>query len=414
MMTPLFAWVAAAALFQGGAEEIARQAARLTDKDPRQSFNAVSRLAEVAAKSKPAVESAVAGLPKELAFYREALAEEIRVRETMGALYPALVRHSFDFKDQTPLSAWTQVSNMFGEKLELNFIRRVSGAALFNLELRDLTFMESLEEVSRGTKTGIFLNGAMLAVNPAQVTAGTCAYRNYMILMQRAVRSRKIEFGAGETRSLQVWLQIIGDSTGRLVRITRPRIAEAVDGDGVAVAELPENPKDEESEAPTKPEASFQVAVPWHQSRVTLALPKSDTLARLRGWFDVVLSGESSGFDFTDLSKPTKQTDEHFEVEVERIAEAESPKIVVRVTPKDGIKGYLTMAAEAKGSWKVGKGEQPLYLPGKVEGNQVKYTLVLPGAEAGRAQELTSIRLKFHRAAVERRIPFEFRDLEFK
>src|SRR6516162_3381270 len=106
----LLACLVIAAPVQGGSDEVARQAARITGADHREAFDALSRLSDLAREARPAVEAAAAKLPEELRFYREGLEEELRVRQVLGPRYPELKRRSFQFKDQSTLAAITQLS----------------------------------------------------------------------------------------------------------------------------------------------------------------------------------------------------------------------------------------------------------------------------------------------------------------
>lgn len=343
----MLSWLSIAALAQGGADEVARQAARISAADHREAFDAVSRLADLAQQSKPAVEAAAATLPDELRFYRDGLQEELRVREALGGRYPELKRRTFQFKDQSPLGAVNQVSAEFSEKVDLNLFRRGVAAAPFSLQLKDVPFMEALEGISRQTKLGLFVNGFQLSLNPMMPSIGSIAYRNFLVLIEGANRNRRIEFGAGETKSLQFWLRLVADSNVKLLRVSRLKLVEALDGEGGAIRELPApRAEDSHSGVPEKnasPQVFLFAPVVPDQMILTLALPKSETVARLRGWYEVVVGGDSSVFEFVDLATPKKKADDFFEVEVSRTLAEKLQKVTVLVTPKGGVEAFLKM-----------------------------------------------------------------------
>lgn len=416
-MTPL-SWVLALCAAQADAEEIARQAAALTLKDHRPAFAAVSRLADLAAGSRPAVEAAAAKLPEEAAFYREALREELRLREKLGARFPTLKRRSFDFKEQSPQAAYTQVTTQFAEKLDLSNFRRGNGGTPFSLELKDVSYMEALDEIGRKSKAGLFMNGTMLSVAPQYGSVSTFAYRNFLVLVPAASRSRLVEFGGGERRSLNIFLQVQGDSEGSLLQVGKPRLVDAVDGDGRAIGEAAPEPveaPEPEPKGERKGTVGLYTINTWVQHELRLALPKNETLARLRGWIDIHVPGEVSSFEFADLSKPDKKSDDHFTVEISRSVEPNLVKIELRVTPRAGVEAFLKMPTECRGNWSIG-GEQAFFVGGKVVDGRVDYVANFPtgGQVDGRTQDLKSLKLRIHRSPIERKIPFEFRDIDFK
>jgi hypothetical protein len=395
-------------------DDVAKQAARVGEKDSRASFDAVSRLADLAAASRPAVEAAAAKLPD---FYRDVLLEELRARERMGGRYPKVRRLSIDAKDQPPLTVFSEINAKHGEALELSFFNRGAAAgAPVTLRIEDASFMEALDAACRQCKAGVMLNGTRLAVNPFQANVGMFSFRHCLVQVTAASRSRKIEFGAGETRSFRLTFQLLWESDAGILRVVKARVTDAVDSGGKAVAALPEPPA--EPAPPRKegdPVVVTNVLQGWNQEEVALEVPPGDTLKRLRGWYDVLMVNETSSFEFASLDKEEKKGDDHYAVEAGRKKEGDQLKLVIRVTPKAGVEAFLKSSVEVRGVWS-GSADMPLYLQGRVVESRVEYTLALPTSELAQqvTPDLKSITLRIHRAPFERRIPFEFIDLPVK
>ena len=297
-------------------EDVEKQAARVTEKDSRASFDALSRLADLAGPSRAAVEKGAGTMP---AFYREALLEELRMQERMGDKCPKLKRLSLDIRNQAPLAVFTDLNTQHGDKLQLSFLNpRMGGQAGANLTLRagDVTFMEALDAVCRESKSSLMMNGWRYGINPHQPNVASFAYRNVIVQVGSASRQRKVEFGAGETRSYQLSLQIFWDIDAPLLQVVKGRVTEALDSAGGTVAVLPPPVAAPEAE-PARNDASLASLYPMSFStqEVQLAVPKGDTI-RVRGWYDVLVAGESSLFEFAPVGADAKKADERYALEV--------------------------------------------------------------------------------------------------
>src|ERR1051326_8921094 len=247
----LHAVIVFALLLQDTPSEISRQAARISAKDPHASLDAVSRLSELAVTSRASVEKAAAAIPEDVAFYRLALQEELRARDRLGELYPKLKRASIDAKDLAAIGVLNEMCTKFGEKLELaNYTRPGMPAPAqgsVTVRLEDASFAESLAAVARQTKMGFYWNGVRLMPNPFQETIGAFGYRNFFAFISFATRSRKIEFGAGETRSLRYAVSLYWDSQATVARTVKVRVVQALEGNGKAVPALRDEPSSPEA-----------------------------------------------------------------------------------------------------------------------------------------------------------------------
>lgn len=406
-MTAALALVLAVLAQEG---EVARQAARITAKDPRASLDAVSRLVDLAATSREAVASAASKLPDELSFYRTALQEELKARE--GA--PRLKRASFDAADRAPNAILNEIAAKFGETIDLNNLNRggaaaVPGPATITLKMENVSYMEALEAVCRQAKVGITLNGMQVFINPFQEHLGASAYRNYIVLLPFVTRSRRIEFGAGETRSLRLTMQLLWDSEGGVVRVGRAQVVEAVDEKGKAVEALPEEPAPPE---PARKEGDpvWNYASRWNQGEIALKIPEAGKIARLRGFYEVEGSREASAFEFADLTKDEKKADDHYEVETLRKGAGGNALIELRVKPKGPIEAFLKMPLEVR-AWVADGRETPLYVQGSLKDGRVEYHFPQMSHYLGNAVAIKTVKVRVHRSLVPRRIPFEFADL---
>jgi hypothetical protein len=399
-----------------GQDDVARQAARITEKDSRASFDAISRLADLAASSRSAVEGAAGGLPD---FYRDALRAELRVRERMGARYPNLKRYSFQFENQSPMAVFADLNSKSGGRLELAILARTApSAAPLTLNLPDVPVFEALEAACRQSKCGLFHNGWKLALNPVQENVGTFSYRSWLVQVLGTSRSRKIEFGAGSSRRFVLTMQLFGDPEDSVVRVGGAKVSEALDAGGKLVRPIPEEPPPAAPpEAPPRKEGDPVTNVltgGWNQAEVALEVPPGETLRRVRGWYEVLVAGEWSSFEFDSFDSMVKKQDEHYAVEAGKRTDGDATALVIRVTPKAGLEGFLKSWVGVRGVW-AGGPNTPLGLEGKAAGDHVEYLFPLSQVLGGGGALLPrSISVRIPREPFERRVPFEFTDLPVK
>ncbi len=388
------------------------------------SLGAVSRLVDRAATARGEVEAAAARMPA--GFHRTVLQEELKSRPT------TLKRVSFDLKEQAATGVFNEIASKFGEKINLQHFQRGGpggGAqATVALKLENASFMEALDAACRQAKVGVFTNGLQLALNPWQENLASSPYRNHLVVLSTATRSRKIEFGAGETRSVVLALNLFWDADGGVVRVGKVRLAEAIDDQGRPVAAQPEEP------APAPPERKEGDPVVhwinrWSQQPLALQVPDAPKLSRVRGFYEVHVSQVSSNFELGDLEKGPAKSDDHYEVQATRKKEFGPGGILLRMKPKGSLEEFLKTPVEVFGSGEalleapVGEGatatvrdraEVPVYAQGRVVDGAVEYRLIASGLPADTPAEYKSLRIRIHRATVERLIPFEFSDVPIR
>lgn len=405
-------------LLQDASGEVARQVARITSKDPRASMDAVSRLSDLAATSREAVQAAAAKLPDELSFYRTVLQEELRVRERLAGTYPKLKRASIEARDQTGLAVINEMATKFGEKLDVNNFGRgavapaaPAGPAL-TFKLDDVSYMEALEAVCRQGKLGLYSNGSQLMLNPFQENVALSAFRNFLVLVPTATRSRRIEFGAGETRSLRFSLNLFWDSDTSVARIVKVQVVEALDGKGKAIPPLPEEPMGPET--PRKEgDPVLNIVNRFNQFEIALTMTDADKISRLRGFYETLVPTGTSAFDLTDLEKEPKLSDDHYEVQAVRKVEGGAAQILLRVRPKGSMDELIKAPVELQGVFD-GGAEVSLFTSGRVTEGRLEYPVVESNRQLGQPQVIKGLKLRIARSLVERRIPFEFCDIALK
>ena len=388
------------------------------------SLGAVSRLVDRAATAREEVEAAAARMPA--GFHRTVLQEELKSRPT------TLKRVSFDLKEQAAAGVFNEIASKFGEKLDAQHLQRggPGGAflAIAGLKLENASFMEALDAACRQAKVGVFTNGVQLSLNPWQENLASSPYRNYLVTLHTATRSRVIEFGAGETRAVVLSLNLFWDSDGGVVRVGKVRLAEAIDDQGRPVAGKPEEP------APAQPERKegdpvVHWIVRWSQQSMALQVPDAAKLSRLRGFYEVRMPQATREFELGDLEKGSAKSDEHYEVQATRKKEYGPGGVLLRVKPKGPLEEYLKAPVEIFGSGEAlqeapvrdggtatvrGRAEVMVYAQGRVVDGAVEYRLTAPGVPANTHPEFKSLRVRIHRATVERLIPFEFTDVPIR
>jgi hypothetical protein len=149
----------------------------------------------------------------------------------------------------------------------------------------------------------------------------------------------------------------------------------------------------------------------FNQWEIALTMPETEKLARLRGFYEVEVPGAVNVFEFTDLEKDQKKSDDSFELETVR--SSANPRLLLRIKAKGSIDELIKMPLELTGTLADGM-EVPMYTSGRLSEGRLEFPLVETSRQFGQPQALKSIRLRAFRSLVARRIPFEFADLPAK
>jgi len=386
---------------------------RITPADPAAAFDAIGRLADLPAAD---VEAAAAALPEDAAFYRNALLAELKVVAKLGDRYPREARVSVAAKDRMPRDILADILDKSKETVDSGWAFQGPGQPPISLQLDDVPFLAALKAFCKEASVRLQSQvGSLMLYRGGGDLGPTFQFRNYLLVVTSVVRTRRVVFGAGEKRTLLISATLMCDARSGTIGVARLESAEAVDDKGRRFESAPEDR--EEAPADDLPEAAPNAQLP-----LTLSIPLKppekgvDKIARLRGSFSALLPSATSRFTFSEkLEKGTKQSDDHFEVEIERAATVNrQTTAVLRVKPKGDMRAFLKLPVQILAKTKDGP-LRPCWTSGRVAKTEVEYTAqrYATGEEQmqGRANEIESVTLLVHRACDERVVWFELRDI---
>jgi len=389
--------------------------ARIDGKDPEACFDAVARLADLPASARAEIDAAVAAMPDELAFYKSALAEELKTRDRLGDKYTREARVTIDAKDKQPSEILRDIMEQSKDRVESTWAFQGGGGQQpVTMKLDNVPYLAALRTLCKEAKLRIYSYGGALTLYRGGGDGGpTFQYRNHLVTIDSVQRNRRVTFGAGEKRSLILSGQVLCDMRANVVDLSKVEAIEAVDDKGRKLDVLPDDKPDTLADESAENAAN---ANPHLGLTMTLAPPEKgvEKIARVRAQVVLHVPRTTSRY-VVPADKPEKASDEHFEVSVESTTTVHRQiHTIVRVRPKGDLKAFLEMPVQIRMKTKDGT-ERPCYANGKVAGGAVEYTAqryqTAEEQMQGRVPELESVVIMVHRETVERRIAIEFRDI---
>ncbi len=407
-----------ALLLQDG--ELAREAARALGKDPAAALDAASRLVDLPPSAE--LDAALAAWPAEAAFLRDTVKAELAAKKVLGDRFGAVRRVDLDV-DARPLPAVLQaVADSL--KIRLDTSNAFPGAEppAVTIKAKGLTPLEALDRVLREGKLCAWPAEDTLRVQPGVSDFHpSSSWRNFLLRVQSVRRGRILELGGPAREVAQIQLQ--GWCDGAVAPAGgwswQAVLDEAVDDLGRPwKAGPPIDP-------PADPGTYLNATGAGFAAMIDLAPPdaKSAKLSRLRGWVRTRIPTRSLRFDLPiDGGKPARlEVGGHVLEWKGRVIRHGSPCWEFVVTaPKETADALATMPVDCAATETAGT---PVARGVGVEarpGGAVAYTFSSfegyfdDEPEHAAAQPVTRLVFNLHVETVERRIPFEFRDLPLK
>ncbi|MBI2930180.1 MAG: hypothetical protein HYY16_00895 [Planctomycetes bacterium] len=393
-----------------GQDDVGPLVERIDETDPAATFDAISRLVDLAAAGAD-VQAAAEKLPAHLAFYRTAILEELSARDRLGARFPAETRVSIDVTDLNPHDVLRQIAERSKEPIDLGRALLAGIQTPVTLKRKDAPVLALLSELCRKTNLRICMYGGLPTVYRGGGDSPVFQYRNFLLTLSSVQRTRRVRFGLKESRSLLLTLDLVCDSKANVVGRCPLEWAQAVDDQGRVV------PMSEEDEPSADDDPPIVNATPPAAVTISLKLPEqgASKLSRLRGAFIARMPAEASRFVLLDLQSGASQADEHFAVELDRIHSANRQiSATLRVRPKGPVQDFVRMPMEIRIRTRDGTERLCAGTGRDVEG-AVEYVMIRnlmsEDSPAGPAQEPESISILIHRATVERKVHFELTDI---
>jgi hypothetical protein len=396
--------------------ELQKQIARIGDKDPAASFDAISRLVDLAAKEE--VAAAAAKLPDALAFYRTALQEELKARERMKEKFGEVTRVSIDAKEKTLASVIEELAEKTKEKLDAHWVLQSRGSQPVTVKVDDVTALEAIRVVCAEARLRASPQWGLIQLFDGGVAGGgPCFhYRNFQLSAWSVQKTRDVEFGGEKTRTLNVQLQSMLDRTLLIAGIEKADVLECVDDKGRAIP-----PVDEPKTTPVAAATDSAVVanlLQWSWApTIRLQWPADDAekIARLRG--SVTLLAVDATASVLLKEKGAKAEDPLFTASLEGVrAERNRVEAVVRITPKSMAEfRKQTIAFRVK----IKDGDQRYcFGSGRISEGSVDYSVSprLTGEESSgrKVLEVESVEVILVKSTMGRKLFYEFRDVPLK
>jgi hypothetical protein len=417
-MTWMIAAVLSLPTVQDPAAEVKRQAARITAKDPAASFDAVSRLVDLAGGSKEAVDAAANALGDDVAFYRKALKDELDARVRLGDRYGAVQRITIDAKEKTLSSVMQEVVEKSKEKIDAYWLLQSRGSQTVTVKAEDVPVLEALRAVCAEAKVRLTVQGGVLQLyDGGGGSAPAFQYRNFLLTASTIQKTRDVQFGGAVVRSVNLTLTAAWDRGVTVARTDGIEVLECLDDKGRVIEPL----KKEEEKAPASDSPTVANVYGFSAAAVArLAWPPEDAekIALLRAALVLRVPKETSSFALAVAEKGTAKSDDHFEATLDGVrTERNRTEAVVRLKPKGALADFRKMAVIFR--LKVKDGDLRLcYGSGKAVEGTVEYTVNprLLGEEqaTGKKVEIESVEVVVVRTTEDRRVYFELKDLPLK
>ncbi len=387
--------------------EIRKQIALISDGNPRASFDAISRLADLAATRKGEVEKAIDALPDALGFYRNAAREELRVRDALGSTYPPLTRFSFEWTKAPVPEAIAELNRAAGTRgpwLELmqDLKREISAG------LQNATLMEGLDAFLRNVDFHGLISGDRIKVWPGVGNGfDRCPFQHFLIDLYSLRIERKVEFGAPASHEFHMLIMLWWEPGLDIVQVTPADDVEVLDDRKRPIRGGPA-----QSDGRV---ANVAVSRLGHHAAYRFSLPAADatSISRLRGTLRVSHPKTKVVMDLTKTVKDAGPIEGDL-VSVRLARETQYPE--VRIKPKMALDKFAKMPILIHTKLKDGS-EWSLVTEGTASAGEVAYHLILYGPKGPRVpkiDEIESLNLTLHTELSERLVSFDFRDIPLR
>ena len=396
--------------------DVEKQAARIGDKDAQASFDAISRLVELSAGSKAEVEAAAARLPE---FYRAALLEELKARESLGDRYGKETRVSIDAKEKSLSTVIDELKEKTKEKIDAYWIMQSRGSQAVTLKVDDVPIAEAIRTLCAEAKIRANFQCGFFQLFDGGGGGGgpSFQFRNFLFTAQSVQRTREVEFGGKATRVMSLSMTTLWDRAVTVVKIKSAELIECQDDKGRPVRGLPLEEKPPTGDTAIFSNVNYYATAP--ALRLEWPADDAEKLARVRGAFVVLVPDQSTVLRMKEAEKGTKIGDEHFEATLEGIrSDRNRTEAVIRLKP---LKMSLDEFRKLSVSFRIKAKEMEeriCYGTGRASDGVVEYTINprLMGEEQvqRKALELESVEVVIHRTTAERKLHFEFRDIPLK
>jgi hypothetical protein len=414
-------------------DEVAKQAARITTKDPAASLDAISRLVDLAGKSKADVEAAAAKIPDEAAFYRQALLSELKSRGALGDKFGREIRVSIDFKEKSVADALAELGEKTKEKVDATYAMRGAPANPITVKADEVPYLQALAQVCREAKYWMNPTPDGIAVyQGGRDVLGMSVYRNFLVMIQSGERSSRTLFGAGTKRSLSLRIVGMWDSQAGVILAREPKLETAVDDKGRALEAMP---RGDDEEDPYRAAGTVDNGVhggSYGELRFKLPEKDAEKVGLVRGTIAFLVPVKSGALtlSFKD-GKAEPASDEVAELSLVQMEGQQqqwagrggifirNQELKIRVKPKGSLEDLKKMPVAFTVKIK-DQGELKASGYGQVVDGAIEYQIwpQFPMAQRlnqednGHAYE--SVTVTVHREVVERPVPFEFRDVPLK
>lgn len=398
-------------ILQDGTEaEIKRQADRL---DGARALDAAARLVDLAEAAPRQVEAALAGKP---AAYRELVEAERAVRAKVGAKFGKPERVTLDVTKKPWREVLDEIRPKLAVPLDLEHMNRMPEGDGVTLKLEEATPLEALTAFAKAAGLGLWTNMGKFGLYPGggSPVMAASGYRNFLTQLLDLRKVRTTDFGEDVGRAAVLRLGFFSDGGAEAVPApdAGPEVAEAVDDKGRALPAFPRKDNPYEGRDNWR---NAEVTGHYREVRVRMADDQAEKIRLLRGHLRVMVPLETSRFGFTRTSlNGQKVSADGYTAEWLGISEEDGTTIVrIRVTGPAG-KDLKKLPMAVRMQPKTGPEARLGYFFKEIPAGLELSVEMREEDEEGNLVPPEKVELLLHRTCVERRIPFEFRDLPLK
>lgn len=403
--------------------EITARLKDLGSADVRTVYRAVERLTQLGDAALPALDAHLRQAARPVRPYVELALQEIGAGRSQPD-YPKARRHSLKSSDKNAADLLVDLKSRTGLPLSIESLLDEEKLPELSLDLRDATPLEAVDAVCKAGGLTMERDGARFEIySGGYPDFPKFFYDHYLFRLETYARTRSVSFRKPLRDRLRIDLTLLWDSGISPARLLPARLLEAVDETGKDLIPPPEPAK---TDPPAADPESSHPPVPEGTGRDSLEIlppaPKAAKIARLRGVVPVL--HPKARVDVTFKNPAAGQTKEAggFHVTLKAI-DRENFALDLFITSKT-MKTEELRTRPVVASLRLKGQETPRCVAssGVEEGGlrvRVEFVNVRLQREAGvfrleeplRAADIQTFQLTVVTETVERRVPFEFRDV---
>jgi hypothetical protein len=412
--------MAAGAATEGVQDESAQRVAALSrdleTPNPGIVYRSLSRMTALGLPALPEIEARAKAAQGRLHDYLELAAEEIRSSPAAPAL-PPLRRVTMKSTDRNVIELLSELRTKTGAPISLDSLLDEEKLPEVPVDIRDATMLEAFDAICHAGNVSIAMADGQFQLSPGQyLDVPRFFYGPYLFRLQEFELIKSVDFRKPATHDFKLTMEAVWDPASAPTRFRPPCLLEAVDdkGKNLLPRTAPARKKDGDPEAEEE------------DTTTLLFVPPSagaEKISVLRGYIpiEVPKTRETAVFG-TPTKDQTKKVGRftfnisklnedpfHVEGELTPLADLKAlgtPIFLATVVLQGGDQTRVVVAP----TWK----PESLGLVVSFQPLRIREVLVKPNADPATPPVIERMEISIVTSVLERRIPFEFRDVKIK